>query len=209
MSHALARNALHFSIARFALGLGEAANFPAAMKTTADWFPPKERALATGIFNSGSNIGAVVAPLAVPWIAVTWGWRAAFLITGALGFVWVLTWLLFYSQPRESKRITPEELALIESGRDAHEGTEKIAYWTLLTQRQAWAFLIGKFLTDSVWWFYLYWLPGFLNSKYGIDMNAYRSPINRCICLGRYWLNRRRLAILPLAGDGLECKPCA
>lgn len=177
MSHALARNALQFGFARFALGIGEAANFPAAIKTTADWFPPKDRALATGIFNSGSNIGAVVAPLAVPFIAVHLGWRQAFLITGALGFVWVIAWLLFYRQPREHPRITASELALIESGRERDRGSERISYSRLLGQRQAWAFLLGKFLTDPIWWFYLYWFPGFLNSQYGVDMTRLGPPL--------------------------------
>lgn len=177
MSHALARNALQFSLARFALGLGEAANFPAAIKTTADWFPPRERALATGIFNSGSNIGAVVAPLMVPWIAAVWGWREAFVVTGALGFAWVILWMWLYRQPREHPLMTAEELAVIESGRDQEEGTEKISYRKLLAQRPAWAFLIGKFLTDPIWWFYLYWLPGYLYSQYGVDLTQLGPPL--------------------------------
>lgn len=178
MGHALARTAGQFSIARFALGVGEAANFPAAIKATADWFPPKERALATGIFNSGSNIGAIIAPLIVPWIAVTWGWREAFLITGAIGFIWVILWWLVYRDPREHPRLSRAELALIESGRDAESDTPaKIRYAELLGKRQAWAFLIGKFLTDPIWWFYLYWLPGFLFDNYGLNLTQLGPPL--------------------------------
>ncbi|HYP12788.1 MAG TPA: MFS transporter, partial [Bryobacteraceae bacterium] len=146
MGHALAGNAAQFSVARFALCFGEAANFPAAIKTVADWFPPKERAFATGIFNSGSNIGALIAPVLVPWIAATWGWREAFLATGALGFVWVVFWMLLYRQPREHARLSGQELALIEEGRGHEEPMVKVPYASLLTKRQAWAFLIGKFL---------------------------------------------------------------
>jgi ACS family hexuronate transporter-like MFS transporter len=177
MAHALAGSAGQFGIARFALGIGEAANFPAALKTIADWFPQKERALATGIFNSGSNIGAIVAPLVVPWIAATWGWREAFLITGALGFIWVILWMLVYRDPRQHARISTAELALIEAGRESEGLSVRIPFTALLTKRQAWAFAIGKFLTDPVWWFYLYWLPGFLNKQYGLKLTELGLPL--------------------------------
>ena len=178
MAHALARTAGQFSMARFGLGVGEAANFPAAIKATADWFPPKERALATGIFNSGSNIGAIIAPLIVPWIAVTWGWREAFVVTGAIGFVWVALWWLVYREPREHPRLSASELAIIESGREAEElKPVKISYGQLLAKRQAWAFLIGKFMTDPIWWFYLYWLPGFLFDNYGLNLTQLGPPL--------------------------------
>ncbi|HYO79953.1 MAG TPA: MFS transporter, partial [Bryobacteraceae bacterium] len=178
MAHALAHTAGQFSMARFALGVGEAANFPAAIKATADWFPPKERARATGIFNSGSNVGAIIAPLIVPWIAVTWGWREAFIVTGALGFVWVVFWWLLYRDPREHPRLSSQELAIVESGRDSGDtsGT-RVAFSTLLRKRQAWAFLLGKFLTDPIWWFYLYWLPGFLFDKYGLNLTQLGPPL--------------------------------
>lgn len=177
MGHALAASATQFSIARFALGIGEAANFPAAIKAVTDWFPPKERALATGIFNSGSNVGAIVAPIMVPWIAVTWGWREAFVITGALGFFWVILWAALFRQPREHNRLGADELAVIESGRDAEESSEKIPFSALLGKRQAWAFLLGKFLTDPIWWFYLYWLPGFLFDNYGLNLTQLGPPL--------------------------------
>lgn len=177
MSHALASTAAQFSMARFALGFGEAANFPAAIKAVADWFPARERALATGIFNSGSNVGAVLAPLVVPWIAVNWGWREAFVLTGAIGFVWVALWLWLFRQPREHKHLGDGELAFIEAGREAGETSEKIAYLALLRKRQSWAFLLGKFLTDPIWWFYLYWLPGFLYDNYGLDLTQLGPPL--------------------------------
>jgi ACS family hexuronate transporter-like MFS transporter len=176
MSHALARNAWQFSAARFALGIGEAANFPAAIKTVADWFPARERAFATGVFNSGSNIGAIVAPLLVPVVAAHFGWRSTFLVTGSLDFVWLGAWLWFFRQPAEHKRISLTERLLIESGAAA-EPMRKIPYASLLAQRPAWAFLIGKFLTDPVWWFYLFWLPGFLNAKYGLNLTQLGPPL--------------------------------
>lgn len=201
MAHALANTAGQFSIARFALGLGEAANFPAAIKTVADWFPPKERAFATGIFNSGSNIGAIIAPLAVPWIAATWGWREAFLITGATGFVWMLLWITLYRDPQTHTRLSRQELALISEGRGDETRSEKVSYLTLVTKRQAWAFLIGKFLTDPVWWFYLYWLPGFLYSQYGLDMRQIGLPLITVYLaadvgsIGGGWISSKLLAM--------------
>ena len=176
MGHALARNAVDFGIARFALGFGESANFPAAIKTIADWFPRNERALATGVFNSGTNIGAIVAPLAVPYLAVHFGWRSAFIMTGAIGFVWVVLWFFLFRQPREHSMLSQQELALIEAGRE-EESVAKVPFSMLLTSRPAWAFFIGKFLTDPVWWFYLYWLPGFLNRAYGVDLSHLGLPL--------------------------------
>jgi ACS family hexuronate transporter-like MFS transporter len=177
MAHSLARSALEFGLARFALGFGESANFPAAIKTVADWFPQRERALATGIFNSGANIGAVVAPLVVPYLAIHYGWRSAFIFTGAVGFLWVLLWLWFYHKPQDHPRLAPEELALIQAGDQPGEAAERIPYSRLLTSRAAWAFCVGKFLTDPVWWFYLFWLPGFLNRTYGIDLSNLGLPL--------------------------------
>jgi MFS transporter, ACS family, hexuronate transporter len=176
MSHALAHSVVQFAAARFALGIGEAANFPAAIKTVAVWFPRRERALATGIFNSGSNIGALVAPMLVPVIAAHYGWRSSFLLTGVLDVVWIVVWLLTYHSPREQPGISAKELELIESdGPD--EETRRLPYRLLLTKRAAWAFVVGKLLTDPVWWFYLYWLPGFLNKKYGLDLTHLGPPL--------------------------------
>ncbi len=175
MGHALANSVMGFSAARFALGLGEAGNFPAAVKTVAEWFPKKERAFATGIFNSGSNIGAIVTPLIVPWITLVYGWRAAFLITGALGFIWLVFWLLLYHRPEEHPRLSAAELAYIRS--DPEEATTKIPWMRLFPHRQTWAFAAGKLITDPVWWFYLFWLPDFLGKNYNLDLKNIGLPL--------------------------------
>jgi MFS transporter, ACS family, aldohexuronate transporter len=164
-----------FSLARFALALGEAGNFPASIKATAEWFPKKERALATGVFNSGTNVGALVAPLVVPWITLTWGWAWAFIITGALGFIWLAAWLLIYRPPREHPSVSKAELDYIES--DPVESVEPIAWRRLLPHRQTWAFVAGKFLTDPIWWLYLYWVPDFLHKAHHIDLKGSALPI--------------------------------
>jgi len=164
-----------FSLARFALALGEAGNFPASIKATAEWFPKKERALATGVFNSGTNVGALVAPLVVPWITLTWGWSWAFIITGALGFLWLVVWLLVYHPPREHPSLSKAELDYIES--DPVESVQPIAWRRLLPHRQTWAFAAGKFLTDPIWWLYLYWVPDFLHKAHHIDLKGSALPI--------------------------------
>jgi len=175
MCHALARSAFGFGTARFFLGLGEAGNFPASIKTVAEWFPKKERALATGIFNSGSNIGAIVAPLVVPFIAVNYGWQWAFIITGTLGFIWLIFWLMIYRRPEEHPKVQAAELAHIQS--DPSEPSTKIPWASLIPLRQTWAFAIGKFLTDPIWWVYLFWLPKFLNSTYKLDITQIGLPL--------------------------------
>jgi ACS family hexuronate transporter-like MFS transporter len=175
MSHSLASTALGFGIARFALGLGEAGNFPAAIKTVAEWFPRKERALATGIFNSGSNVGAIVAPLTVPIVAITWGWQMAFVFTGLLSATWLVAWLTFYRPPEQQPKVSAAELAYIRS--DPQEPAQKIAWSTLLRHRQTWAFVAAKFITDPFWWFFLFWLPKFLNSEYGLTLTGIGPPL--------------------------------
>jgi len=175
MSTALAHTAAGFSAARFALGLGESGNFPASIKTVAEWFPLRERAFATGIFNAGSNVGAILTPIVVPWIALTWGWRAAFIVTGALGFLWLIAWLMIYRPPESHPKCTPGELAYIRS--ETAEPSRRVAWSQLLRHRQTWAFAIGKFMTDPIWWFYLYWLPKFLDARYGIKLGAVTAPI--------------------------------
>jgi ACS family hexuronate transporter-like MFS transporter len=175
MGHAFVRSVVGFSVARFALGLGEAGNFPASIKTVAEWFPKKERALATGIFNAGTNIGVIVAAFTVPWIALHFGWRWTFLLTGGIGFVWLFFWLAIYRRPEEHPRLSKEELNYIRS--DPPESTAKVSWSRLLTHRQTWAFAIGKFLTDPIWWFYLFWLPDFLNKKYGLDLKNIGLPL--------------------------------
>ena len=164
-----------FIAARFALGLGEAGNFPAAIKATAEWFPKKERAFATGIFNSGTNIGALVTPLVVPWITIAYGWYWAFVVTGVLGFAWLVAWWLMYDQPEKHPRVTAAELAYIRS--DPAEATTTIPWAALLPHRGAWAFAIGKFMTDPIWWLYLFWIPDFLGRNYGLDLTTLGPPI--------------------------------
>ena len=174
--HALVKTVFGFGAARFALGLGESGNFPAAIKATAEWFPRKERALATGLFNSGANAGAVVAPLVVPWITLTWGWQEAFVFTGLIGLIWLVFWLWLYEIPERHKRVTPEEIAYIRSD-PVVETPAKVPWMRLLLYRQVWAFVAAKFLTDPIWWFYLYWLPKFLNQRYGLDLAHLGLPL--------------------------------
>jgi ACS family hexuronate transporter-like MFS transporter len=164
-----------FIAARFALGIGEAGNFPAAIKAVAEWFPQRERAFATGLFNSGTNIGAVMAPLAVPWITVTYGWYWAFIVTGAIGFLWIALWLPLFGQPDTHPRVGAAELALIRS--DPSPPVERVPLAALLPHRQTWAFAIGKFMTDPVWWLYLFWVPDFLNRNHGLNLLAVGPPL--------------------------------
>ena len=171
MATAFARSAMGFGFARFMLGVGEAANFPASIKTVAEWFPKSERAFATGIFNSGTNIGAIVAPICVPLIAAAWGWRMAFILTGALGFVWLLFWWPLYYTAKEHPRLHPAERKFILDGLE-EPLTSNVRFADVLGTRQLWAFALGKMLTDPVWWFYLFWLPKFLASEHGIRGTA-------------------------------------
>ncbi len=186
MGHALARSVFGFGVARFALGLGEAGNYPAAIKTVAEWFPKKERALATGIFNSGSNVGAIVAPLVVPWLTIQFGWQASFIFLGALGFAWVLFWLAKYDGPETKKGLSSSELTYILSD-PAEVPLEKIPWLRLFGYRQAWAYIVGMALTAPVWWFYLYWLPKFFHARHGLDLVNLGPPlvvIYSMACLG-------------------------
>lgn len=190
MGHALVKSTIGFLVARSALGISEAGNFPAAIKTTAEWFPQKERALATGIFNSGANIGAILAPLTVPFIVVKWGWQEAFIFTGAFGLIWLIFWFIFYEIPSRQKRLSKKEFDYINSGTDEKQNLQKSAelpadatlnkkvpWIALLKYNQTWAFILGKFLTDPIWWFYLFWLPAFLKAQYGIDGTGVALPI--------------------------------
>lgn len=165
MSHALVQSIFGFAMVRFFLGLGESGNFPAAIKTVAEWFPLKDRALATGIFNSGSNVGAIVAPLVVPWIAVRFGWQSAFLFTGVFSALWLLAWLTVYRKPKAS------ELT------EAVEPVTKISWARLLPHRQTWAFVIAKFMTDPIWWCFLFWLPKFFSSQHGLTLTQLGPPL--------------------------------
>jgi ACS family hexuronate transporter-like MFS transporter len=181
MGHALVNTTSGFLIARLGLGVTESGNFPAAIKTVAEWFPKKERALATGIFNSGTNIGAIIAPLTVPFIAAKYGWRLTFIITGAIGLIWLIFWFILYEVPKKHKKLSKEEFDYIHSDADekADETVveEKVSWGKLLAFRQTWAFALGKFMTDGVWWFYLFWLPDFLNEQYHLTNTEIAFPI--------------------------------
>jgi len=164
-----------FSVMLFALGLGQSGNFPAALKAVAEWFPQRERAFANGLFNAGSNIGAILTPLIVPVVTLYFGWRMAFVATGSLSLIWLIAWIMVYRRPREHPRVKPSELAFIESD---HQLLEKRVPWIkLIFVKETWAFALGKFLTDPVWWFYLFWLPAFFVKKYGLDLKSFGPPI--------------------------------
>lgn len=175
MAHALCGSLLSFGIARAALGLGESGAFPASIKTVTEWFPQKERALATGIFNAGTNVGAIITPIFVPWITIHFGWRWAFVITGAIGFLWFLLWMAVYRKPEEHTRCSAAELAHIRS--DGEKPTPPMPWARLLGYRQTWAFLLAKFLTDPIWWFYLFWVPGFFQEQHGLNLTQIGLPV--------------------------------
>jgi ACS family hexuronate transporter-like MFS transporter len=174
-AHAFARNGTEFAAARFALGIGESGNFPAAIKTVAEWFPKKERAFATGIFNAGSNIGAIVAPLVAPAIAIYYGWQWAFIITGLVGLIWVFFWFPIYRPPQQHPKLSAAELAYIES--DPPDPSVKIRWLQLLPFRQTWAFAIGKFLTDAIWWFYVFWFGKFMSEQFDVNLKQIGAPM--------------------------------
>lgn len=175
MGHALAASALGFGIARFFLGLGEAGSFPAAIKATAEWFPQRERSMATGIFNSGANIGAILAPALIPWITLRFGWRTAFLATGILGGIWIVWWLSKYRDPKDHTRVSPTELLQIQE--NSVEPEAQIPWQKLLAYKQTWAYAVAKFLTDPIWFFYLYWLPKFFDERYHLGLGHIGLPL--------------------------------
>jgi ACS family hexuronate transporter-like MFS transporter len=175
MGHALASSLTGFVVARFALGFGEAGVFPASLKAIAEWFPKKQRALATGIFNAGTSLGAIVTPLIVPWITLRFGWRAAFLFIGALGFVWLAMWLAFYRKPQDHSYCTKSELKYIQSDRQLPSA--KIKWGRLLQYKETWAYAAGKFMIDPIWWFYLFWIPDYLQRQHGLHLSQIGLPI--------------------------------
>jgi MFS transporter, ACS family, hexuronate transporter len=175
MAHAGARTVAGFGEARFALGLGEGGSFPASIKTVAEWFPRKERALATAIFNSGTNLGPIIVPLIIPWITIRYGWRITFVLTGVINLAWIVPWLLIYRPPAEHTGVSSAELAYIHS--DPAEQPVKIPWASLFPHRQLWAIAIGKFLTDPVWWLYLFWVPDFLNRTHGLNLLGLEVPL--------------------------------
>lgn len=173
MAHAMAKSTFGFGIARTTLGLGEGGNFPAAIKAVAEWFPKKERAFATGIFNSGSNVAAFFGPPLISWILFSYGWKEAFIWTGAIGFIWLIFWWIYYDIPSKQKRVKKAEYDYIHSDDVTAEKEvvkEKVNWLKILGKRQTWTFVAGKFLTDPVWWFYLFWIPSYFSTSYGVDL---------------------------------------
>ncbi len=175
IAHAFARTAAGFSVARAMLGLGESAIFPASIKTVAEWFPKKERALAAGVFNAGTNTGAILTPMIVPWITLRWGWQWAFIATGALGLLWLLLWIPLYRSPDAHPSVSATELSYIRG--DPPDAVTAVPWFRLLGYRQTWAFAAAKLFADPIWWFYLYWLPKFLDSRYGVKLSGVALPL--------------------------------
>lgn len=170
MGHSVVSTVTGFMIARASLGVSEGGNFPSAIKATAQWFPKRERAYATSIFNAGTNVGAIVAPALVPWIAYEWGWQMAFIAAGVAGLLWLFLWIPLYDRPEKSKRLSAGERELIESDREEQNETQKISWIGLLRYRQTWSFIVAKFMTDPVWWFFLIWLPDYFKKTRGLDI---------------------------------------
>jgi len=186
MGHALANSVFQFGIARFCLGAGESGNFPAAIKTVSEWFPQSERSLATGIFNSGANVGAIIAPILIPLVCSYYGWHAAFLVTGAFSMSWIVLWFFTYRRPADNPRLKKPEFDYINAESiqtstaeqlKAASKSGKVPWIKLLGLRQTWAFAIGKLLTDPIWWFYLFWLPGYLSQRFGLDLKHIGLPL--------------------------------
>jgi ACS family hexuronate transporter-like MFS transporter len=175
VAHGGVHSVTQFALARFGLGIGESGNFPAGIKAVTEWFPQKERAFAIGLFNAGANIGAIVTPLLVPWLTITYGWRMAFVVTGVLGVVWLAAWLIFYRRPGEHRKVTQAELDYIQQ--DPVDPLVPIGWGRLLRVRETWAYAIGKFCIDPIWWFFLFWLPGYLGKRYGLDLVSFGPPL--------------------------------
>lgn len=175
MAHGGVHSVTQFAMARFGLGVGESGNFPAGIKAVTEWFPQKERAFAIGLFNAGANIGAIITPLLVPWLTVAYGWRVAFYATGIFGIVWLVAWLVFYRRPDQHSKVTAEELAYIRQ--DPADPVEPIGWGKLVTIKETWAYAIGKFCIDPIWWFFLFWLPGYLGTRYGLDLISFGPPL--------------------------------
>jgi ACS family hexuronate transporter-like MFS transporter len=178
IGHGFVHSITQFALMRFTLGLGESGSFPSSLKAVSEWFPQKERALAVGIFNAGSNVGAIITPLVVPAITLAWGWRVAFIVTGAATFVWLIAWLLMYRSPGAHRKLSAAELAYIRSGEDAKpQASVSVSWPKLLRVRETWAYALGKFLTDPIWWLYLFWLPDFLSKRYNLDLKSFGPPL--------------------------------
>ena len=175
MAHALVTTTAGFTWVRIPMGIGESGLFPCTLAAATEWFPRRERALAIGIFNAGSNVGAIIAPFIVPIITILWGWQMAFILTGLLTFAWLAVWLVWYRRPRDMKALSTQERAYIES--DPQEAQRPVAWSKLLATRQTWAYMLGRFLIDPVWWTFLFWLPDFFSKRYGVDLKHYGPPL--------------------------------
>ncbi|AUW57063.1 MFS transporter [Sphingobium sp. SCG-1] len=195
VAHGGVNSLMQFAAVRFGLGLGEAGNFPAGIKAVTEWFPQKERAFAIGLFNAGANVGAIITPLLVPWITVHYGWRMAFIITGIFGVLWLAAWLIVYRRPQDHKRVTPAEIAYIQQ--DPADPIVPIGWRKIITVRENWAYAIGKFCIDPIWWFFLFWLPGYLGTRYGLDLVSFGPPLVAIYILSDFgsiaggWLSSR------------------
>ncbi|KHL25588.1 hexuronate transporter [Croceibacterium mercuriale] len=198
MAHGGAYSVTQFAMARFGLGIGESGNFPAGIKAVTEWFPAKERALAIGIFNAGANVGAIITPLAVPMLTVAYGWRMAFVITGAVSLVWLVAWLIMYRRPTEHKKVTSGELAWINQ--DPVDPVTPMPWKRLITVKETWAYALGKFFIDPIWWFFLFWLPGYLGDRYDLDLLSFGPPLVAIYLLSDVgsiaggWLSSRLIA---------------
>jgi ACS family hexuronate transporter-like MFS transporter len=175
IAHGGAYSMTQFAMARFGLGIGESGNFPAGIKAVTEWFPAKERAFAIGVFNAGANIGAVITPLVVPLMVIAWGWRMAFVVTGVISFVWLIAWWAMYRSPRQHPKVSEGELAWIEQ--DPADPVKPIGYATVLTRKETWAYSLGKFFIDPIWWFFLFWLPGYLFKQYDLNLLTFGIPL--------------------------------
>ncbi|MBO9624690.1 MAG: MFS transporter [Sphingomonas sp.] len=198
IAHGAATTMTHFALARFSLGIGESGNFPAGIKAVTDWFPARERAFAIGVFNAGSNIGAIVTPLVVPLMVIAWGWRSAFVITGAVSFVWLIAWWFMYRDPREHPKVSQTELEWIEQ--DPADPVVPLGYGAVLTRKETWAFALGKFFIDPIWWFFLFWLPGYLFERYDLNLLTFGIPLAAIYLISDFgsvaggWLSSRLMS---------------
>lgn len=198
IAHGGAYSVTQFALARFGLGIGEAGNFPAGIKAVTEWFPAKERAFAIGVFNAGANVGAIITPMAVPLLTVAYGWRMAFVVTGVVSLVWLVAWLVFYRSPRDHKKLSGGELAWIEQ--DPADPVQPIAWKRLIAKRETWAYALGKFCIDPIWWFFLFWLPGYLGDRYDLDLLSFGPPLIAIYLLSDLgsvaggWLSSRLIA---------------
>lgn len=175
MAHGLANGITSFAMARFGLGIGEAGNFPAGIKAVTEWFPQRERAYAIGLFNAGANVGAIITPLLVPLLVLTFDWRVAFYITGVFGIVWLIGWWLIYRHPAQHSRVSAAELAYIQQ--DPADPVTPLAWGQVITHKETWAYALGKFFIDPIWWFFLFWLPGYLFDRYDMDLRTFGLPL--------------------------------